>query len=244
MPDHKPAGKASGDIAGQYAAARAAQSAPPGPVDAVLEPLVWGIPGRWPYLVDRIRRGEVPATARPLEVARLLVDLHTHVVQASAADAFAPLTDSPLIEQATRIWDVVKADLGKQTAWLAGLGPDDPVQGSVTQADFAVAVGQWMQAGAFQTLERRLSDLDYLRGYTAQMRADWRPFAQAHPGHELTLGPAVARYNWLLDKARKTVVKQRQHVDNLDEFDLDTMARSAAVLDYSLIQLLRALAFA
>ena len=245
MPDHKPArSAAAADIAREYAMARSAQAAPPGPIDPYLEPLVWGMPGRWPYQVERLRRGELPPSSRALEVADLLTSLHDQVAQQATPAPFAPLTDSPLPEQAARIWDVVKADFGKQAAWLAGLDPDDPVKGEVAYADFAVATGQWMQAAAFQTLGRKLSDLDYLRGYVAQFRADWQPFAQAEPGHLLTPGPAVERYNWLLAKARQTVVKQRQHVDNLDAFDLAEVARSALVLDFSLVQLLRALSFA
>lgn len=245
MSDHKPP-KPTGaaDIAREYASARAAQTAPPGPVDFYLEPLVWGIPDRWPYQVERLRRGEVPMASRPMEVADLLTTLHREVTQQATMTPFAPLADSPLPTQAARIWDVVKGDLGRQAAWLTGLGPDDPVKGEVTYADFATAMGQWLQAAAFQTLDRKLSDLDYLRGYVSQFRSDWRAFAQTDPGHLLAPGPAVERYNWLLAKSRQTVVKQRQHVDNLDEFQLAEVARSALVLDFSLVQLLRALSFA
>lgn len=245
MSDHKPS-KSTGaaDIAREYAAARAAQAAPPGPRDAYLEPLVWGIPDRWPYQVERLRRGEVPVVSRPVEVADLLSALHREVGQQAVATPFAPLADSPLPTQAARIWDVVKGDLGRQIAWLSGLGPDDPVKGEVTYADFAVAAGQWLQAAAYQTLDRKLSDLDYLRGYVSQFRADWSLFAQADPGHLLVPGPAVERYNWLLVKSRQTVIKQRQHVDNLDELYPTVADRSALVLDYSLVQLLRALSFA
>ncbi|MCW5882358.1 MAG: hypothetical protein KIS91_15625 [Anaerolineae bacterium] len=245
MPDHKPSKPAgAADIAREYATARSAQAAPPGPLDPYLEPLVWGIAARWPYQLERLRRGGIPAASRPIEVADLLNALHREVGQQAAAMPFAPLADSPLPAQASRIWDVIKGDLGQQTAWLAGLGPDDPAKGEVMYADFAVAVGQWRQAAAFQTLGRKLPNLDYLRGYVAQFRTDWRPFAQAAPGQLLAPGPAVERYNWLLVKARQTVVKQRQHVDNLDLFDLAEVERSALVLDYSLVHLLRALAFA
>ncbi len=245
MPDHKPPKPAgAADIAREYATAHAAQAGPPGPMDSYLEPLVWGIAGRWPYQLERLRRAEIPAASRPVEVADLLNTLHREVAQQAAATPFVLLADSLLPAQAARIWEVIKGDLGKQTAWLSGSGLDGPLTGEVTHADFAVAVGQWTQAAAFQTLDRKLSDLDYLRGYVAQFRADWRPFAQADPGHLLAPGPAVERYNWLVAKSRQAVVKQRQHVDNLDTFDLAEVKRSALVLDFSLVQLLRALSFA
>ena len=216
----------------------------PGPVDPFLEPLVWSVAGDWPRELERMRRGEVPATT-PLARAGLeLSALHTEATRLAAQAPYDRLQPGPLVERFAQVWNTVLDSLGDQLKWLTGLRPDQTDFDTLNHADLVVQLGQVMRAVHFLALGRKLSDLDYLRGYTAQMRADWLPIAKHEPGHLLQSNLIAERYNWLLRRARFIVVKKSQHVDKLDEINLAEMPRSAAVLDFALTHLLRGVAFA
>ena len=216
----------------------------PGPVDPFLEPLVWSVAGDWPRELERMRRGEVPATTSLARAGLELSALHAEATRLAAQAPYDRLQPGGLVERFAQVWNAVLDSLGDQLKWLTGIRPDQTDFDTLTHADVVVQLGQVMRAVHFLALGRKLSDLDYLRGYVAQMRADWQPVARHEPGRMLQSHLIVERYNWLLRRARFIVVKKSQHVDKLDEIQLAEMQRSAAVLDYSLTHLVRGVAFA
>lgn len=216
----------------------------PGPVDPFLEPLVWSVAADWPRQLEKMRRGEALPTTRLARLARDVATLYATASQQAATAPYATLAPGSSVEGFASIWNAVVNDLDDQLKWLTGIRPDQRNLDHITNADFAVLLGQVMRAIQFKVLGRKLSELDYLRAYTAQLHADWKPVATADPSHALTSSIAVDRYNWLLRRARFLSVKKSQHIDQLDEINLADLKRTAAVLDYSLMHLVRALSFA
>lgn len=236
MPHDKPARPAPTlDSAEPYQA--------PGPVDPFLEPLVWSAPATWGRLLERLRKGELHAENYREEAAAALGRLHADFAPVAGRAPFDPFTATDTANQLHTMWMNIVNDLGQSRQWLAGFGPEDVKVDSATNADYAVMLGQVMRAAQLSVIDK-ISELDKARIFTAQMRADWKPFAAVLPGAPLTPGYAVDRYNWLLGQAKAIVVKKSQHVHQLDEINLAELPRSASVLDFSLIHLVRALAFA
>lgn len=216
----------------------------PGPVDPFLEPLVWSIASDWPSELERIRRGEKPAKTPLARAGQELTALHAEATAMAANAPFGALQPGPVVERFARVWNAVGDNLDEQLKWLSSIRPDQTDYDHLSHADFVVQLGQVMRAAQFRVLGRKLSDLDYLRGYAAQMQADWKPIAQQDATHWLAPGIAVDRYNWLLRRAKFIVVKKSQHIAQLDELNVAELKRSAAVLDYSLMHLVRGVAFA
>lgn len=215
----------------------------PSDPDNFLEPLVFSVPAEWPWAIDAHLQGVALPKSPLAPVARQLAELHAAALAQAVATPTARAQGSDLIEGIRTRWKTAAADLGPELAWLEAARPEGDL-GSLPWSDLAVVTGQMMAAAQIRMLDKKLGDLDHLRAYSAQMRADWDPIAKAAPSEPLQPGVAVGRYNWLLAKARKTVVKQSQHVANLDDIALDEMKRTYIVLHYSLIQLVRSLSFA
>ncbi|MFN8471393.1 MAG: hypothetical protein U0822_04180 [Anaerolineae bacterium] len=215
----------------------------PADPDNFLEPLVFSVPGAWPWTIDAHAQGITPPKSPLAPVAAQLAALHAGVLTQAAATPTAKAQGSDLIEGIQTRWKTAAADLGPEMAWLDGARPEGDL-GALPWSDLAVLTGQLVAAVQIRMLGKKLSDLDHLRAYTAQMRADWEPIGRAVPSEPLQPGVAVSRYNYLLTRARATVVKQSQHVANLDDINLDEMKRTYIVLHYSLIQLVRSLSFA
>jgi hypothetical protein len=216
----------------------------PGPADPFLEPLVWSIPDRWPLDVERLRRGDITADSEVGRLAAAVAVLHADFGRIAVAAPQAPLQPGPIIEKFAAIWNDVRDELGAEGRWLTTCRPDQIDFDAQTQADFVVLLGQVLRALLLRASDRKLTDLDHLQAYTAQMQADWRALAEAVPFEDLTPGVAVERYNWLLRRARQMVVKKAQHVAQLDDIALDELKRSYLVMQYSLMHLVRAVAFA
>lgn len=215
----------------------------PSDPDNFLEPLVFSVPGAWPWAIDAHMQGVATPKSPLAPVARQLAELHAAALAQAIATPTARAQGSDLIAGIETRWKTAAADLGPEMAWLDGARPDGDL-GAMAWSDLAVTTGQMLAAAQIRMLDKKLNDLDHLRAYSAQMRADWEPLGKAAPSESLQSGVAVSRYNWLLAKARQTVVKQSQHVANLDEINLDEMKRTYIVLYYSLIQLVRSLSFA
>ncbi len=212
--------------------------------EGFLEPLVFSVPGAWPWAIDANLQGVASSKSPLAPVARQLAELHVATLRQAIATPTARAEGSELVEGIQTRLKTAAADLGPELAWLEGAGVAGANLGDMVWSDLAVLTGQLMAAAQIRMLGKKLSDLDHLRAYGAQMRADWDPIGRAVPQEALQPGVAVTRYNWLLARARKTVVKQSQHVAKLDEINLDEMKRTYIVLHYSLIQLVRSLSFA
>ena len=212
--------------------------------ESFLEPLVFSVPAAWPWAIATNLEGVAIPKSPLAPVARQWATLHAAALQQAIATPTAKSGSSDVVAGIQTRLKTAAADLGPEMAWLEGARADGGDLGDLVWSDLAVLTGQLMAAAQVRLLGKKLSDLDHLRAYSAQMRADWEPIAKAVPGELLQPGVAVTRYNWLLARARKTVVKQSQHVARLDDLNLDEMKRSYIVLHYSLIQLVRSLAFA
>ncbi len=209
-----------------------------------LEPLVFSVPASWPWAIATNLEGVTIPKSPLAPVARQWAGLHTATLKQAMATPTAKVARSDVAEGVQTRLKTASADLGPEMAWLEGARADGGDPGDMVWSDLAVVTGQLMAATQIRLLGKKLSDLDHLRAYSAQMRADWEPIAKVMPGEPLQPGIAVTRYNWLLARAQKTVVKQSQHVARLDDINLDEMKRTYIVLHYSLIQLVRSLSFA